>query len=90
MKQILFVDDEPKLLEALRRMLRRLRHEWDMEFVDGGQKALERLAETPFDVVVTDMRMPGMDGASCWRRSWNGIRPRSASSSPANATATPC
>jgi HD-like signal output (HDOD) protein/ActR/RegA family two-component response regulator len=63
MKTILFVDDETKVLEALRRMLRSLRHEWDMEFVDSGQKALDRLAEKPCDVVVTDMRMPCMDGS---------------------------
>lgn len=64
MKRILFVDDEPKLLDGLRRMLRPLRHEWDMCFADGGRPALEQLAGSAFDVVVTDMRMPGMDGAS--------------------------
>ena len=34
-----------------------------MEFVTSGRKALERMAETAFDVVVSDMRMPGMNGA---------------------------
>jgi HD-like signal output (HDOD) protein len=62
-RKILFVDDEPKLLEGLRRMLRGLRHEWHTEFVQSGQEALDCLAARPFDVVVTDMRMPGMDGA---------------------------
>jgi HD-like signal output (HDOD) protein len=62
-KQILFVDDEPRLLSGLRRMLRSLRDEWDMEFVASGREALERLASVRFDVVVSDMRMPGMDGS---------------------------
>ncbi len=63
MKRILFVDDEPKILDGLRRMLRGLRDQWEMEFVDSGPEALQRLAAWPADVVVTDMRMPGMDGA---------------------------
>lgn len=63
MKRVLFVDDEPNVLQGLRRMLWPLRSEWDMEFVDSGPKALEVMAQRPFDVVVTDMRMPDMDGA---------------------------
>lgn len=63
MRRVLFVDDEPKVLEGLRRMLYSLRREWQMEFAEGGTQALTVLAEKPFDVVVTDMRMPGMDGA---------------------------
>jgi CheY-like chemotaxis protein len=63
MKHILFVDDEPRVLEGLRRMLRPLRHEWQMAFANSGAEALEILARMPFDVLVTDMRMPGMDGA---------------------------
>ncbi len=44
-------------------MLHCLRHDWHLEFVLGGPQALERMAEYPFDVVVSDMRMPGMDGS---------------------------
>ncbi|MGD0814454.1 MAG: response regulator [Verrucomicrobiota bacterium] len=62
-KRILFVDDEPLVLMGLQRMLRGMREEWEMEFVAGGAQALERMAQAPFDVVVTDMRMPGMNGA---------------------------
>jgi len=62
-KRILFVDDDPMLLSGLQRSLHGMRKEWDMEFVEGGRQALERLARTPFDLVVTDMRMPEMDGA---------------------------
>ncbi|MEN0110627.1 MAG: response regulator [Planctomycetota bacterium] len=66
--RILFVDDEPNVLSGLRRMLRSERSAWDMAFCDGGAAALERLAAEPADVVVTDMRMPGMDGAELLRR----------------------
>ena len=62
-KRILFVDDEPMILQGLQRMLRSMREEWDMVFVDGGEKALAALCEAEFDVVVTDMRMPVMNGA---------------------------
>ena len=62
-KRILFVDDEPLVLQGLQRMLRGMRNEWEMEFVDSGQKAMAAARENRFDVVVTDMRMPGMNGA---------------------------
>jgi HD-like signal output (HDOD) protein len=63
MTHILFVDDEPRVLDGLKRMLRSMRHEWVMTFVNSGEEALSTLAQSPFDVVVSDMRMPGMDGA---------------------------
>ena len=62
-KRVLFVDDEPKVLDGLRRMLRKMRNEWEMEFATSGTEALEAIRKQPFDVVVSDMRMPGMDGA---------------------------
>jgi HD-like signal output (HDOD) protein len=62
-RRILFVDDEELVLQGLQRTLRPLRGEWEMEFVDSGVKALERMAQAPFDVIVSDMRMPGMNGA---------------------------
>ena len=62
--RILFVDDEPLLLDGLRRSLRPLRQEWNAAFATGGEEALTALAAEPFDVIVTDMRMPGMDGAA--------------------------
>ncbi|MCA9259682.1 MAG: HDOD domain-containing protein [Planctomycetales bacterium] len=63
MKRVLFVDDEVNVLSGLRRMLRGLRDQWHMEFASSGVEALELFAKAPFDVVVSDMRMPGMDGA---------------------------
>ena len=68
MKRILFVDDEPRLLEGLQRMLRPQRREWDMLFASGGEEALAVMAQAAVDVVVTDMRMPGMDGATLLQR----------------------
>ena len=62
-KRILFVDDEALVLEGLERMLRPMRPEWDMVFVGSGSKALELMAQAPFDVVISDMCMPGMNGA---------------------------
>ncbi len=67
-KRILFVDDEQNLLAGLRRMLRSMRREWDMEFVSGGKEALASLAVKPADVIVSDMRMPGMNGAELLQR----------------------
>ncbi len=67
-KSIIFVDDEQRILEGLRRMLRSMRQEWHMEFVNGGQEALDALARQPFDVIVSDMRMPGIDGAQLLNR----------------------
>ncbi len=62
-KRVLFVDDETMVLQGLQRMLRPMRNDWDMEFVESGAVALERMALAPVDVVVSDMRMPGMNGA---------------------------
>ena len=67
MWRVLFVDDEPRILDALSRMLRGLRRQWEMEFADSGQKALEYCATQPFDVVASDARMPGMDGTTLLR-----------------------
>jgi len=62
-KRILFVDDEPMVLRGIQRSLRGMRNDWDIQFASGGPEALETMAKAPFDVVITDMRMPGMDGA---------------------------
>ena len=64
MKRILFVDDESKILDGIRRMLYSQRERWDMQFALGGEAALKACEECSFDVVISDMRMPGMDGAT--------------------------
>lgn len=63
MNRLLFVDDEPNLLAGLRRMLRSERNQWEMEFAEGGEEALSKLQQQPVDIVISDMRMPRMDGA---------------------------
>lgn len=61
--RILFVDDDVNLLSGLKRMLRSMRKEFDLQFAENGMEALEKMTEETFDIVVSDMRMPGMDGA---------------------------
>ena len=67
-KRVLFVDDEPRVLDALQRMLRPYRAELEMEFSSSGEDALKRFAEKPFEIIVSDIRMPGMDGAALLER----------------------
>ncbi len=64
MKHILFVDDERMVLDGLKRMLRPMRREWKMSFVESGREALELMEKEHFDVIVSDMRMPEMDGVT--------------------------
>jgi HD-like signal output (HDOD) protein/ActR/RegA family two-component response regulator len=63
MKRVLFVDDAPEMLDGLRNRLHRHRHEWEMVFVHSGAAALGELERGRFDMIVSDLRMPGMDGA---------------------------
>ena len=67
-KRILFVDDEANVLDGLQNLLRKQRHHWDMVFAIDGQTALTELEKAPFDVIVSDMRMPGMDGATLLKK----------------------
>ncbi len=60
--RILFVDDEPLMLQGLRNLLWKDKSRWDLVFANGGQEALALLASSPCDVVISDMLMPGMDG----------------------------
>lgn len=62
MNRVLFVDDEASLLDGLRVRLHALRTQWEMVFVESGLRAVAELEQRPADVVVTDVRMPAMDG----------------------------
>jgi HD-like signal output (HDOD) protein len=59
---IMFVDDEVHVLEGLRRMLRPFHDKWQMRFAASGAEAIELLRTAPCDIIVSDMRMPGMSG----------------------------
>jgi putative nucleotidyltransferase with HDIG domain len=61
--RILFVDDEPMILDVIQLTLESMASEWEMVFVESGAQALELMARHPFDIIVTDMRMPDMTGA---------------------------
>ena len=67
MKQVLFVDDETKILDGLKRLLRPVRDRWEMHFESSSAKALERIENGHFDVVVSDMRMPTYTGVDVLR-----------------------
>jgi DNA-binding NarL/FixJ family response regulator len=60
--RILFVDDEPLILEGLRDLLRPRRYR--LSFAKSGEEALETLRREGADVVVTDERMPGLQGSA--------------------------
>jgi HD-like signal output (HDOD) protein/CheY-like chemotaxis protein len=68
MRHILFVDDDPNVLDGLRDALRPRRREWRMTFVSGGEAAIDVLEREAVDIVVSDLRMPGIDGATLLTR----------------------
>ncbi len=63
---ILFVDDEPAILKGLRRTLRR-QTDWTQHYAPGGPEAIELLSSIHVDIVVSDMRMPTVDGIAVLR-----------------------
>ena len=67
LSRVLFVDDEPRVLEIIRLNFARY---YDVHTAEGGQEALDLISESPdpFSVIVTDMRMPGMNGADLLSR----------------------
>jgi HD-like signal output (HDOD) protein len=62
-KRILFVDDEPLVLNGLQRTLRKMRGVWNIAFASSAAEALEILDHNPMDVIISDMKMPEMDGS---------------------------
>ncbi|MBN2162790.1 MAG: HDOD domain-containing protein [Pontiellaceae bacterium] len=61
-KSILFVDDEPNILQGLQRSLRKHRKEWDLHFANSGEEAQQVMQKLSFDLIITDLRMPVMNG----------------------------
>jgi DNA-binding NarL/FixJ family response regulator len=62
--RVLFVDDDRDVLGGLSNALRKHRSRFELVFALGGPAGLEEVRRATFDVVVTDMRMPEIDGAS--------------------------
>ncbi len=63
--RILIVDDEKNAREGLARALKR---HYDVSLADSGKAALDLLAESPFDLMLSDVRMPGIDGLTLLQR----------------------
>lgn len=71
-KRIIFVDDDENIGQAMKRMLRPMRNEWEMVFCTNGEDALKVMEETgAFDIIVSDMHMPGMHGHELLTRVMN-------------------
>lgn len=58
--RVLLVDDEENILRSLQRILRR--EPWELTTASSGEEALAAMAEHKYDLVISDARMPGMDG----------------------------
>lgn len=63
-RSVLFVDDEPDILLSIADSLEPYRASWQMHFAGGGEEALKILDQHPINLLVTDLQMPGMDGAN--------------------------
>lgn len=62
-RRVLFVDDEPALLQMYKTIFHREREDWQMDFVESGSHALELIQSNNYDAIVSDMRMPQINGA---------------------------
>jgi CheY-like chemotaxis protein len=62
--RILLVDDDPIVLRALRRLLLGARPGWEIDMAESGEAALVLLETKTYDVVVTDLHMPALDGVT--------------------------
>ncbi len=60
--RIIFVDDDRNLLDGLKRSFRKKKEEWDVVFYDEPSGALLDFDNNSVDLIVTDYKMPGMDG----------------------------
>ncbi len=66
--RLLLVDDDPAILRALRRMLLGLRPSWGIDVAESAEMALAALKARTYDVVVTDLQMPGIGGVKLLER----------------------
>jgi len=61
-KRIMFVDDERFFLDSMRRILKNQNHIWQIDYLERGIEALQEATRIDYDVIVTDINMPGMNG----------------------------
>ena len=61
---ILFVDDDKDVIDGYKRMLFSMKKEWEQYFAVSGEEALKIMDGNKIDVIVSDMKMPGMDGSA--------------------------
>lgn len=66
-RRILIADDEARVLLILYESLKKLGHEYEISTAHNGQEALQLALDRPFDLVITDLRMPGMGGVELAR-----------------------
>ena len=66
-RRILIVDDEEQVLFVWRSALKRLTNRYSVEAARSGEEALRKMEHTPFDLVITDLRMPGLSGQELTR-----------------------
>jgi len=77
MRRVLFVDNDPGAARELQKALEPMCPEWEMEVVESGEEVLDIMSRNPFDVVVPDISIQGMDGSSYLTLSVNAIPKRS-------------
>ncbi|NCC51918.1 MAG: response regulator, partial [Spartobacteria bacterium] len=61
--RLLFVDDEKCILMLLERMFMPMQDRWELLFAHDGEGAMAIMEEKPVDALISDLNMPGMDGA---------------------------
>lgn len=61
-KNILFIDDDKKLLQGIKRLTRGKKIDWNFAFLDDSEQAIKYISENNIDIVVTDMKMPKLKG----------------------------
>jgi DNA-binding NarL/FixJ family response regulator len=60
--RFLLVDDDPLMLRSMGRLLRKAHPDWEIATAESGEEALAELDSQTYDVLVTDLQMPNMDG----------------------------
>ncbi len=66
-RRILFIDDEAHVLEGIKRLFRPMRAHWHADYETDPRRALARIESEPYDVIVSDMKMPGLSGVDVLR-----------------------